>query len=182
MASGASGERARPTRVNAGLLPEMHEVLEGEHSSTTESGSEMDSSTSAGRLLQELARAPPGADLDAIAQAFWASPHRSMNRPFASSQAPTADVLPPLDPQIAAFMGDPIQLGAPAGNYLFQSPGIMEGLTGVRQQRHQQHQQQQSDASSNVARLEASTRSRVESSVTASGRAVDGSERSLGPL
>eukprot|EP00930_Biecheleria_cincta_P091866 TRINITY_DN8153_c0_g1_i1.p1 TRINITY_DN8153_c0_g1~~TRINITY_DN8153_c0_g1_i1.p1 ORF type:complete len:187 (+),score=10.79 TRINITY_DN8153_c0_g1_i1:75-635(+) len=162
MASRGPAERAAPTRVWAGTLPELQpaSLLEDELSNSSESASLMDGSTSAGRLLQEMMRAPPGANLETIARAFWASPHRSMNRPIVSSREPTADVLLPLDPgapsgsylQSPAVTRNPHHPGAPYGSHS-PSAAVTEagtGLTGTRQQ---------PDASSNNAHPEVSARS-----------------------
>eukprot|EP00930_Biecheleria_cincta_P091868 TRINITY_DN8153_c0_g1_i4.p1 TRINITY_DN8153_c0_g1~~TRINITY_DN8153_c0_g1_i4.p1 ORF type:complete len:189 (+),score=13.61 TRINITY_DN8153_c0_g1_i4:75-641(+) len=164
MASRASTERDRPSRVCEGTLLELPLASSlpegGELSNSTESGVSVDSTSSVVCLMRDLARAPPGADLESIARAFWASPHRSMNRPIVSSREPTADVLLPLDPgapsgsylQSPAVTRNPHHPGAPYGSHS-PSAAVTEagtGLTGTRQQ---------PDASSNNAHPEVSARS-----------------------
>eukprot|EP00930_Biecheleria_cincta_P001016 TRINITY_DN10218_c0_g1_i3.p1 TRINITY_DN10218_c0_g1~~TRINITY_DN10218_c0_g1_i3.p1 ORF type:complete len:175 (+),score=22.92 TRINITY_DN10218_c0_g1_i3:81-605(+) len=145
MASSESMELAWASRVHAGTLPmlPLASLLEAEHSTSSESVSEIES-TSSGRLTRELLGAPPGADFAAIANAFWADPWRSRNQPIATSCTPTGELESPLHPgaptgshpQSPAITGAPLRPGAFSGSHS-ESPATTEagtGLTGVQQQ------------------------------------------------
>eukprot|EP00930_Biecheleria_cincta_P001014 TRINITY_DN10218_c0_g1_i1.p1 TRINITY_DN10218_c0_g1~~TRINITY_DN10218_c0_g1_i1.p1 ORF type:complete len:178 (+),score=25.58 TRINITY_DN10218_c0_g1_i1:81-614(+) len=174
MASSESMELAWASRVHAGTLPmlPLASLLEAEHSTSSKSVSEVES-TSSGHRMEEILRAPPGADVRAMLSAFCADSRRSRNRPMATSRTPTADTdeletpedpVAPIGnyPQSPAIAGAPLRPGAFSGSHS-QSPAITEagkGLTGVHQQ---------PDASSSGARPAAME----------SGRAVNARGRPL---
>eukprot|EP00930_Biecheleria_cincta_P001019 TRINITY_DN10218_c0_g3_i1.p1 TRINITY_DN10218_c0_g3~~TRINITY_DN10218_c0_g3_i1.p1 ORF type:complete len:120 (+),score=19.31 TRINITY_DN10218_c0_g3_i1:75-434(+) len=115
MASRASVELAWASRVQAGTLPMLPEanLLEAEHSTSSGSSSEAES-TSSGRLTRELLGASPSADVRAIVDGFWANPQRSRNKMMATSRTPTAD---------AVALGTPVHPVAPTCSHP-QSPAI----------------------------------------------------------
>eukprot|EP00930_Biecheleria_cincta_P091872 TRINITY_DN8153_c1_g4_i1.p1 TRINITY_DN8153_c1_g4~~TRINITY_DN8153_c1_g4_i1.p1 ORF type:complete len:169 (+),score=17.63 TRINITY_DN8153_c1_g4_i1:80-586(+) len=148
MALSAAMELAEPSRAWAGSTPKLQpaRLPEGdEHSESSKSDSDSDSSA---RLTRELLIPKPGADVNAIVNAFFADTRRSGQHPAATSR--TADVLAPLrpgaptgsQPQTAAITGATLRPGASSGGHS-QSPAGT-GLTGV--------QQLQLDASSSSAR------------------------------
>eukprot|EP00930_Biecheleria_cincta_P106048 TRINITY_DN9926_c0_g1_i4.p1 TRINITY_DN9926_c0_g1~~TRINITY_DN9926_c0_g1_i4.p1 ORF type:complete len:184 (+),score=22.31 TRINITY_DN9926_c0_g1_i4:22-552(+) len=162
------------------LPPESFEV--NEHSTSSEPVSEV-SSSSSGRLVREMLRAAqesPGADMAAIVRAFWASPHRSRNRPIATSRTPTADAVEPeaplhpgappgSHPQSPPITGGPLHHGDSSGSVSWSAAS----LSGV--------QLQQPDVFSSSARPAVSAGSQGPAAME-SGRAVNAIGRSLIPL
>eukprot|EP00930_Biecheleria_cincta_P017552 TRINITY_DN13919_c0_g1_i1.p1 TRINITY_DN13919_c0_g1~~TRINITY_DN13919_c0_g1_i1.p1 ORF type:complete len:185 (-),score=39.83 TRINITY_DN13919_c0_g1_i1:49-603(-) len=145
-------------------------LLERDLSWSSEAISEVESTGSShllDRMMMEMARAPPGADLNSIASAHWAAIERDRNRPIAASRSSTGD-----DADLEALLHPGVSSGSQS-----QSPAITEantGLTGVQQQ-------QQSVAYSSSSHQAEYSRSQ-EPAIMEIGRAVNARGRPFAPL
>eukprot|EP00930_Biecheleria_cincta_P045883 TRINITY_DN31611_c0_g1_i1.p1 TRINITY_DN31611_c0_g1~~TRINITY_DN31611_c0_g1_i1.p1 ORF type:complete len:173 (-),score=24.33 TRINITY_DN31611_c0_g1_i1:340-858(-) len=140
-------------------------LLEGDPTRSSEAVSEVESTSSGyflDHMMRELARAPPGADLNSMASALWADRDRSRNQLMASSRTPTGEL---------AELGNPLHPGISSGSH-FQSADSTEastGRTGV---------QQQPDAASGSSHQGG----REQSTTVAIGRAVNARSMQFPPL